>query len=454
MSFRPESARLRVSGTIVPGCSLGMRVPAGPFFAQETTMTNAFRPCLSGLLVVCSLLLSVPATPARAQWTVTNLHPAGAINSRATGGSGGTQVGYVQVGPTVGHYRASLWTGTAASWVNLHPAGTVYSIGYGGAGANQVGEVYTDGLPRASIWSGSSGTWINLHPAGPWTNSSAFNMADGQQVGRTYAGGYNAALWSGSAASWVNLNPLPHPVSGYVRSSEALGVSGGKQVGYVIDAGNKGAALWSGSAASWVSLHPPQFYESTAWGAGGGQQVGQVRNIVTNQLIASLWSGSAASWVSLQPAGTNFSNALAASGGRQVGNAYIGGSYHASLWSGTAASWVDLSTFLPAGFTRSEASAIWSDGTTICIAGYGFNSIFQRDEALLWTNRAPCKGDLNGDGLVDDSDFSPFAVAYNILDCADPAMPAGCPSDLNGDGLVDDLDFQVFLVAYNALVCP
>lgn len=67
---------------------------------------------------------------------------------------------------------------------------------------------------------------------------------------------------------------------------------------------------------------------------------------------------------------------------------------------------------------------------------------------------SPCPADLNKDALVDDADFSIFVVAYDILDCADPAMPAGCKSDLNKDGVVDDLDFQVFVVAYDALICP
>ncbi|MGH7244815.1 MAG: matrixin family metalloprotease [Phycisphaerales bacterium] len=65
-----------------------------------------------------------------------------------------------------------------------------------------------------------------------------------------------------------------------------------------------------------------------------------------------------------------------------------------------------------------------------------------------------CKGDLNLDGLVDDSDFVIFVSAYNMLDCADPSMPAGCPSDINGDKLVDDADFVLFAAAYNALLCP
>jgi len=66
---------------------------------------------------------------------------------------------------------------------------------------------------------------------------------------------------------------------------------------------------------------------------------------------------------------------------------------------------------------------------------------------------APCKGDLNSDGLIDDSDFTLFVAAYNILDCAEPTMPAGCPADLNDDGFVDDADFTAFVVGYNQLVC-
>ena len=65
-----------------------------------------------------------------------------------------------------------------------------------------------------------------------------------------------------------------------------------------------------------------------------------------------------------------------------------------------------------------------------------------------------CPADLNADGFVDDADFSVFAAAYNILDCADPMMAAGCPADLNLDGFVDDPDFSLFAVAYDVLLCP
>jgi len=62
--------------------------------------------------------------------------------------------------------------------------------------------------------------------------------------------------------------------------------------------------------------------------------------------------------------------------------------------------------------------------------------------------------DFSGDALVEDTDFALFAGAYNLLDCADPAMPLGCPADLNFDGAVDDSDFVLFVLSYNELVCP
>lgn len=65
-----------------------------------------------------------------------------------------------------------------------------------------------------------------------------------------------------------------------------------------------------------------------------------------------------------------------------------------------------------------------------------------------------CPADLNYDGVVEDTDFTIFAAAYNTLDCADPTMPAGCPADLNFDGFVDDADFVIFVQAYNELLCP
>ncbi len=65
-----------------------------------------------------------------------------------------------------------------------------------------------------------------------------------------------------------------------------------------------------------------------------------------------------------------------------------------------------------------------------------------------------CRGDLNFDGVVDDSDFVRFAAAYNMLVCADDLMPPHCQADLNRDELVDDADFVTFAHNYDELICP
>lgn len=73
---------------------------------------------------------------------------------------------------------------------------------------------------------------------------------------------------------------------------------------------------------------------------------------------------------------------------------------------------------------------------------------------ISYTNIAisSCPADLNGDDVVDDSDFVIFAAAYNALLC--PDAPAPCNADLNADNFVDDADFVIFAAAYNELVCP
>lgn len=65
-----------------------------------------------------------------------------------------------------------------------------------------------------------------------------------------------------------------------------------------------------------------------------------------------------------------------------------------------------------------------------------------------------CVGDLTGDSLVEDADFSAFVVGYNQLVCTETQSAFGCPGDLNADGFVNDDDFQVFVAAYDELLCP
>ncbi|MBX3387952.1 MAG: hypothetical protein KF691_00710 [Phycisphaeraceae bacterium] len=95
------------------------------------------------------------------------------------------------------------------------------------------------------------------------------------------------------------------------------------------------------------------------------------------------------------------------------------------------------------GATEGEYDCIIDSGLGVC-----------GGDATALARVIVCRADFNCDAAVDDSDFVFFVAAYNILDCADPSMPAGCSADLNGDGFVDDSDFVLFVAAYNALLCP
>ncbi len=105
------------------------------------------------------------------------------------------------------------------------------------------------------------------------------------------------------------------------------------------------------------------------------------------------------------------------------------------------------------GFFRMKAM----DGSSISSVRFANGRVGTFGDGIAFdhlTLGGRCLQDLNNDELVDDADFSLFVVAYNLLDCADPTMPAGCPADFNNDGFVDDADFVVFVVGYNALLCP
>ncbi len=89
----------------------------------------------SACAIACFACLTT-TTHALAQWTSIDLHPDSATESHALGVGDGQQVGYAVVG---NRKVASLWEGTAATWVSLDPAGASESVAYRTRGGVQVG---------------------------------------------------------------------------------------------------------------------------------------------------------------------------------------------------------------------------------------------------------------------------------------------------------------------------
>ncbi len=286
--------------------------------------------------------------------TYTDLTPPSAMDGSLRFTSGNQQGGVV-------NGFATVWNGPSHSMVNLHPAGATYSGVMAGAGNQQAGYTYTS-FPQAhyaTIWNGTASSFQNLNPS--WSSSSMVLATTGtRQAGYATGPGYQvrAGVWSGSASSFVDL----HPASGI--SSTAYAIAGDQQGGMVNHNGFAQAALWSGTAASYRNLHPAgQLQDSRILGMTTSQQVGYAG------AHAGIWFGTAESFVNLHPADASFSEAHATIDTMQAGFATFGPYRHALLWFGSADDYIDLQFALGSRYRQSEARSIWTDGSTILVAG-------------------------------------------------------------------------------------
>jgi len=393
------------------------------------------------LLVVAGMGIST--TRAQSTWTVTNLHPAGATRSGVSAVSGDQAVGYAAFG---GPLHAGLWHGSADSWVDLHPLETYQSWVITTDGTTQAG--CRSGVSTlACLWNGTADSWVNLHPANAM-GSSVCAIHGNQQAGRVTVNYVDhASVWNGTAESWVSLNPANS------AGSIIYATTGAQQVGYAhVDLVQR-ASLWNGTAASWVDLHPVGASVSIAYSIFGNQQGGVAQ--IDGTYRASLWHGTGASRVDLHPASASGSYVFGLSATHQAGWAQFGNNAHASLWTGTAASRIDLHAFTPTEFVSSEARAISVDGPNISVAGFGYNALTGRTEALLWTY-TPCPADLDSDGdfangltrdgAVDIDDLLCFLVGFevsNVLVDLDNGTGTG-----TRDNAVDINDLLFFLVRF------
>lgn len=181
--------------------------------------------------------------------------------------------------------HATLWMGAPNAYVSLRPAGSFQSMARAIDGNYQAGNTaFSSGIWRASLWQGSAQSWINLHPANENIISSwVFGARNGQQVGYVRFQPMNdrAVIWTGSASSWVDIHP-----SG-AGKSYALDTHNNLQVGYAIFNNVDQAGYWRGTRNSWVSLHPANYSSSTATAVHDYWVVGHAFNALHH---AFLWN--------------------------------------------------------------------------------------------------------------------------------------------------------------------
>lgn len=391
----------------------------------------------------------------QAQWTVTDLSPAGSTSAFAFGNSSANQVG--QTGSF-----AAIWSRSAGSYASLNPSDLGIpadgSRCYAAFGTQQGGFARWGSKTYAGLWTGSAGSWVNLHPGGVGAagNSIVYGLCATQQVGTYDASGTHATLWTGTSGSWVDLQPV-NTIYGTTSSSGARGTNGTYQVGYIFRSipGVNHASLWAGTPESWTDLTPDGSPNSNSFAYGISTDGTQVVGYYSSGLGATrayLWlsTDSWTSWTaqSLQPASATSSQAVATTGTEQVGYAVIGGTEHASLWSGTAGSWVDLHPFLTdLGATRSKAWGIWTVGNTTTIVGEAYDQGPPPNNARTFTKaflltRVLCSADFNGSGGVDPDDLFAFLDAWFAQNGMSGAVLS---ADINASMTVDPDDLFAFL---------
>lgn len=358
-----------------------------------------------------------------ARWDGTQLHSMGTIPSavRVVRSRGGT----LYAGTSTDAYR---WDGT--DWIAMRSATNI-----GIANVNDFA-FYNETLiaeadAKAYSWNGSAWTTIN-------TGGSAEKGGLIEYAGRLHrfgaisqgsTAGYNIRAWSGSGA-WRGLGTT----SDY--RVELLGTSGTILTCAAIHNGELYLGGYVGQPAeSGLSFGTPKGIIVARYTT---DTLPRFEGNPTNQIFTL--NQEARLQASLQPGVERPS--IVSFQWQRNGAPIANGAAGASPGGGTVqgATSATLHIF---GVQASDAGSYTLIATSSC--GTQTSGAGQLQVRLI-------PQDINADGFVNDADFELFVQQYDVMVCADPAMPDGCTADFNADGIVDDADFALFIPAYDALI--
>ena len=158
-----------------------------------------------------------------------------------------------------------------------------------------------------------------------------------------------------------------------------MATTGGQQAGFA----DSHAGIWTGTAESFVSLHPVNAVSSVARDTTGLLQAGYA--FYGGYTHAGIWHGTTESFVDMNPAGSSNSEIHATTDNQQVGFAIFGNETHAGIWFGSADSFLDLDASLGGNYGDSLAQDVWTDGSSILVAGQAEDIFSKNTHAILWT---------------------------------------------------------------------
>lgn len=314
------------------------------------------------------------------EWTFKLIHPAGALSSVAN------SVDETTIGGSAAYTHAQygslahpmLWPKGGGAPTDMTPAGSVGGAINDVAPGTQVGWYWwpyqtpqgTGYHKHACAWHDTVASLTDIQIGGSLEYGEARATDGTVHVGFAF-GDYPIP---GAGLYWKQENKSPTSFG----SVSVQAIFGGNQYG----SDSSHATKWSGSVASQVDIHPSIASSSAVRDANLGLQVGDA---TIGSSHAAVWAGSAGTFVDLNPVGATFSYLYSTHGGVQVGSAGIGGTGRATLWAGSASSTVDLHALLPPEYSSSVAYGVHVDAFgTITVVGYGYDSVQQRSEAVLW----------------------------------------------------------------------
>lgn len=249
------------------------------------------------------------------------------------------------------------------------------------------------------------------------------------------------ARWDGSAWQPMGLGLDGSPVAMIVLGDELI------VGGAFTTAGGEAAlniAAWNGTSWRGMGSGLDGTVQTLEMFEGSLIAGGRFRSTEPGGLSGvARWDGSA--W---QPMGEGIIDWISALGVHQ-GQLMAGGS---RLWRWNGEGWIRLGSVGRAPtmphVVLVSINSLMSRGGELLVAGAftGVNgepgsSSLSTPVALFYARWgcAPCKADMDGDGVVDFADYLTF---LNLFDAQDPA------ADLNGDGIVDFPDYLEFLDAF------
>jgi hypothetical protein len=324
--------------------------------------------------------------------------------------------------------------------------GAIESIGVNVDGSVIVGSAAFTGQSRPARWMELGGTRA-LMPTGAFSVGQAFVVSDdgGVIAGRS---GNSAFRWTRSEGGVVLADataPFATPLDVFAMSADGSIIAGSARRLN----GSLAASVTTGSSTLQLPSAGGEFPDANVWtmSPDGSTFVGADRAKGLGHV--AIWRTGEPEYLPRQNPGASLVSRVVASSDASVVT-WVDGN-QCVLWTADGGL-VVLRDILGCHGYFNELSlyadplkpvGISGDGSILVGNGYRWDL----GRNVAWVIRlSRCPADLNGDGLVDDADFSLFVVSYDIfLDVA---------GDFTLDCVTDDRDFSVFAKAYDQLICP